>query len=557
MRDAPTSSGPALRRRALVGVLLAVIGLSLAPAQPAAAELVGSISGVVTAGGRPIANVWVSATPVTPTGDWAGRGFLASTDAQGRYAFPDVYTPRVKVQARAPATGQWASTYWPRAFTFADAEVLGVAAAGSRADIELAPGGSVRGTVVAGDSGDPLVGSRVSAHIATPGGLEEVGLPGLGVSSGEFIIDALPPVPVLLQATAPLDGNYLGQWYDGAGYAGTATGVDGSDRTTGIRIALRLGAEVSGTVRDDAGAPVAGVGVTLTFCPGLCPLRATTAEDGSYRIGSIPPGPRQMLHAQAPGSGLLEGWHRRPGEDREARLDLRAGDSVVDADITLVRGAFLTVQVVDDGTGDPVPRVSAELVSVSNPILGFLPGSRDRLVVRSGSPMLAQDVSDDPEGLGASGGVGAGDVAPHPQVLTGASPAGSHLAEAPPPGELVIGPVPPGEYRLVLYPGYTNARYLPTTWGEPSGIDRTGGIVLAPEERARALVPLVASAPAGPGPAGAGAQGTVESSCRGDDSAGGSAEPAAAPSGPAIRGGPAWPGLASGVLGDPPAWVRP
>ena len=139
-------------RTALGAAALALASL-LAAAAPVAAQLVGSISGTVTAGGSPVANVWVSATPVTPTGDWAGRGFVTSTDALGRYSFPDVYVPHVKVQARAPALSGLASTYWPRAFSFEAADVLGVASSGSTADIELASGGSVSGTVVAGCRG--------------------------------------------------------------------------------------------------------------------------------------------------------------------------------------------------------------------------------------------------------------------------------------------------------------------------------------------------------------------------------------------------------------------
>jgi hypothetical protein len=536
MRAAPTPSRPALRLPVRVAALLATAVLAFVPALPAEAELLGSIKGVVTAGGQPVANAWVAAMPVTSTGGWAGRGLLTSTDAQGRYSFPDVEAPRVKVQARAPATAQWSSTYWPRAFSFADAEVLRVAPSGSEADIELAPAGSVRGTVVAGDSGEPLAGSRVSAHVVTADGVEEVGLPGLVTGPGEFLIDSLPPVPVVLQVTPPLKGNFLGQWFDDAGYAEVATALDGSTRTTGLRIALRRGAELVGTVRDDTGQPVAGARVVLTRCPVLCPIATTTGDDGTYRFTSVPPGPVLMLRVTEPGRGLLEGWYHRPGEAGEARLTVRAGEVLSGLDVTLVRGAYLTATVVDDATGAPIPGSSAELLPVDNAVLGFLPSVRDQLQIRGWSGQLAPTRS--------TGSAESTDGA-------GAPAEGASRARA---GVLRFGPVPPGEYRLVLYPGFDNARYVPTVWGEPTGIDASGVIRLSAGQDVTATIPLVGKGPAGDGH---GRQEAPEASPgRCPQSVGsGLSTGADGAAGGTADGRHAWPGAFVGFLGPGPDWA--
>jgi hypothetical protein len=549
---------PALpsRARITLGVAgLALAGLVAAPA-PVAAQLVGSISGTVTAGGSPVANVWVSATPVTPTGDWAGRGFVTSTDALGRYSFPDVYVPHVKVQARAPALSALASTYWPRAFSFESADVLGVASSGSTADIELAPGGSVSGTVVAGASGGVVGDARVTAYLADEPGIEPVGSARLA-PPGEFRIEGLPPAPVVLFAEAA-GGNLLGQWYDGVGFAGVATPLDGASATTGIRIPLARGGEVRGSVLDDAGEPVVGAQVTLTHCPGLCPMVATTDERGAYRIGSVPAGRGLMLRAAADDQGFLADWHRGPAGGVEQRLDLEPGDTLSGLDMELVRGAFLSVSVVDDASGAPVPGISAELESLSDPLLGFLPGTRDRLVVRSGSGFLSSGESSAVRGDEVQVGSGTGGPGAEPGVESGSTDAGTSS------GRFVIGPVPPGEYRLSVYPGYRNPRYVPVAWGEPSGIAGDGVIRLSAGERAEAVVPLVGSSspPAGGGSPGSGPAGQEGAApCSGQDS---SVAPPVTPQSVDPAGGAragssaatAWPGVFAGFLAaSPPGWV--
>jgi hypothetical protein len=153
------------RRSAHTGAVALVAALILAvlPGGRAQAALVGSISGVVTAAGEPVAYAWVSIIPVTPQGLWAGRGVVTSTDAQGGYRVDDVYTDFVKVQVRGPSG--LATTYWPDAATFGNATPVRITSAGARADVDLPRGGSVSGQVVDARSGEPVAGARVAASL--------------------------------------------------------------------------------------------------------------------------------------------------------------------------------------------------------------------------------------------------------------------------------------------------------------------------------------------------------------------------------------------------------
>ena len=147
--------------------LLAILSIGGVPA-PAAAELVGSVSGTVRAAGVPVANAWVTVTPVTPTGDWAGRPVQTTTDRDGRYEVRDLYATHVKIQVRAPSFSGLASAYWPGAYSFASAGTLRVASSGSTADVDLPVSGSISGRVVDADTGDPIVGARSWSRMWMP-----------------------------------------------------------------------------------------------------------------------------------------------------------------------------------------------------------------------------------------------------------------------------------------------------------------------------------------------------------------------------------------------------
>ena len=366
--SAPTDGAP---RLALVA-LLVVAGIVAMPA-PASAELVGSVSGTVRGAGQPVANAWVTLMPVTPTGDWAGRPATTTTDADGRYEFGELYAFHVKVQVRAPALSDLASAYWPQAYSFADAGTLRVANSGSTADVDLPGASTISGTVRDARSGQPISGARVVAHVDSPPGWEAVGSQGFTAAGpGGFLIEGLPPVPVGLQVMSPAGSNYLDQWYDGAGFYGEAEMLEPG--AGGIEVTLRPGGQISGTVRDAAGASVPGVAVAVVGCPGLCPLTALTDESGRYRINAVPPGPGLRAYADGSQVGLLNGWYSAPGADSDTMVDLAPGQVLDGLDFSLTPGAVVVGQVVDSQTGEPVAGASADLRDLSNPLSAF--GSR-------------------------------------------------------------------------------------------------------------------------------------------------------------------------------------
>ncbi len=316
-------------------------------------EPTGSLSGTVTGDGTALANVWVTLTPVDSRGSAIRPAQRTATDASGRYTFPGLPEGAVKVQVKAPLLGELVDTYWPGAYSFGEAGVIEVATATTTANIDLPVGGSAQGQVVAAGTGQPLEGARVTALIASDPSSGNVGATLPGEGPGRFSLTGLPPVPLQLSVSLPPDSAYLAPSDDPSG-AWEALRVDGGASTAELTIGLRRAAAITGTVRDDAGTPVAGADVRLMGCLPACPPHATTDALGRYRLGSVAPGTRLAVVAQ-PAWGLLGPWY--PSREATARvpdLEVREGEVLDSVDLTLTRPAFVSLDVRGADLAEPV-----------------------------------------------------------------------------------------------------------------------------------------------------------------------------------------------------------
>ena len=208
-------------------------------------------------------------------------------------------------------------------------------------------------------------------------------------------------------------------------------------------IRLREGGQVSGVVRDDLGREVAGAAVTIMRCPCVCPMTVVTDDEGAYRITGVPAGPGLRAFVDATDVGLLSQWYGASGPGGGTQFDLAAGEVLDAIDFALTRGAVLMGRVVDGQTGAPIPGASAVLADVDDPRRSFLA----RVVEDPGAPPPT-------------------------------SPA------------FTFGPVPPGQYSLIVYPGSRNGDYLPVQWVGSAGFDGAGLVDLHRGERAEVSVRL-------------------------------------------------------------------
>jgi hypothetical protein len=484
-------------RLLLVGCMvvgLAVVGTPL----PASASLIGELSGTVTGGGTALPNVWVTYTPVTEAGDPRGNPQRTLTDVSGRYEFPEVYDQNIKVQVRAPLFGEFVDTYWPEAHTFTQAGILEISDWPVRADIDLPVGGSVSGRVVDIATGAPVPGAQVSAMITASPGSGAVGFTSRDRAPGEFAISGLPPVPLMLRVRLPSDSRYLAA---GPGERFEGVAIDGAATTSGVTVGLRRGAEIRGTVRDDAGVPVEGALIKVVGCMPNCPLIVSSEDSGAYQIVGVSPGSRLGVVAWK-GDQLVRQWY--PGRDNASRANdiaLEPGDTIENVDFALSRAAFMTVPVTGADSGDPLPGAIVLLVSSTDSF-------ERHYALRS------------KEG----------------------------------PGRMRLGPLHPGSYRLTVMPGATNPGYAAVDRATSTGIAPEGIIELGPEDDVEFAVELPrlpgSQDPSAGGVRAAGTVGAGSSNDGGGRTTGCRTAPANSDAPDAgTNGSPTgWPGLAPGFL---------
>lgn len=427
------------RQRPVGGAVMCVLALALAllgaPALASTDEL-GSVSGVVTAGGAPLSAAWVVLTPVTATGDWAGESTQAATDEAGRYSFGGLAHRHVKVHVRSPLVGNFVATFWPGVYTFGQAGVITVTATGFVADISLPTGRAIAGQVVAQDTGEPVEGALLMARIAESPWAQPAGRLEPGSAPGRFEITGLPPVPIRLYVQVPQGSPFLGDGYWSDSALETGRRVDAPGDVRGLEIRLQRGGEVSGTVRDGLGHPVAGAAVRIENCQYACPGEAISDASGDYRIRGIPPSDRLLVRAVAP--GVIDQWFAGANDWIKAtEFALGLGEVRAGVDFVLVGGGVLVGRVIAGDTGQPLPEVAAYVESVVDP----------------GRRWFA-DVTSEAAGT------------------------------------FRIGPVPPDTYRLVLLPTSRRSSYWPARWLTSTGIDTSGVIRLDPGKEVEVEVRL-------------------------------------------------------------------
>lgn len=299
------------------------------PAGPntVAANLSGG-DAVANFGLRDIVPVAVSGTVTDTTGAAvAGAsvtidGQTTATDADGSYLFDQVPVGTHPVSITTPP-GYTVATQPPPVTVPDDSEVPI-----TDVDFVIAENADLRGTVRSNGTG--VAGVTVTA--TAPGGAT---LTRVTDASGAYTFPRLPAGDYTITMTTP------------AGFVATSP-VTRNEQVAAVDVAevdfelARLGA-IDGTVRDDDGAPIAGVTVTLTGPD--APRQLTSDADGTFGLGDLPPGTYTLTVVPPEGTSIV-------GSATRTVVITAAGDVIAEQDFTLAADA---VVVPPDPTDPPDP----------------------------------------------------------------------------------------------------------------------------------------------------------------------------------------------------------
>ena len=252
------------------------------------------ISGRVTSrAGRPLKGICVLADQVGG-GRQGGASFVALTSKSGGYTIGVRQAGRYHVVflSACAASGNFAPQLWKDAGSIGAAGVLVVRRhqAVTHIDAVLGIGASITGRVRSSHQHGSFAGICVFA----------MGTGGQRLFEGAAIARANGTFRMPSLAT----GKYRLQFFNGCGPQSTylpltlrrPVAVTDGKTTSGVRVSLRLGGAITGTVTDAAGHPLSGICVTAsTFGSGiLLGLGPVTSASGTYRAGGLPTGRYQM-----------------------------------------------------------------------------------------------------------------------------------------------------------------------------------------------------------------------------------------------------------------------
>ena len=265
------------------------------PAAPGAASKDGSISGLVTGGGKPVGGICALAFPFGRPGL-----HIAVTGKDGTYRTrlrPGKYLMLFTTGLnRCPSHANWLTQLYPGINSPAKIRHLKpikvrAEKVTSGIDAKLKQGAEITGTVHSA-SGHPL--SKICVELAGPAGFEDPSNDRARTgTSGRYALHSLTQGNYRMVLIDCGTSNYAYQWWKGATSRRQASII----KVTGpqlkkINATLAPGATVSGTVRalNASGEPISGVCVNAFASDGHSYAFRVTSKQGSYQLKGLAAG---------------------------------------------------------------------------------------------------------------------------------------------------------------------------------------------------------------------------------------------------------------------------
>jgi len=300
----------------------------------------GSISGVVTDGENPLANIAV---------DIMDGGYGVCTDENGNYTIAGLPFGTYDIVA---------GRNFCEPHSYAEQVMPGITLDEENSDIggidfELAVGGSISGTITA------VGGGLVDEEIHLSACFEDDSYCGWASmqDDGTYVITGLLEGEYRVHAYQWPIGNWVGEVFDNTQDwdAFTPVSVTAGQDTPNINFELQLGGSISGTITPVGGGLIEDK-IDLSACfedESFCSW-ASMRSDGTYEIIGLLPGKYRVHAYQWPkGYWIDEVYEETRDWDAYTPVIVTAGGETSGIDFTLELGGGIT-GVVEDGDGNPI-----------------------------------------------------------------------------------------------------------------------------------------------------------------------------------------------------------
>ena len=336
---------------------------------PATAQAAGGVAGTVTAvGGGALEGISVCARNQV-----AFSEECATTDAAGEYEIE--LSQAGKYRVKFEGGDDYVDRWFADAANEGEAEVLSISSHLTEGvDAELPPAGQIEGTVV--DAVSKAGVENVSTCARREGGFISPYCTQTD-PDGHYRLGGLPAGSYIVEFSAdfePENRDYLHEYYDDSPNESEATPVTVTpgSASTGVDAALAKGAQITGTVTDEGGAPVQGVSVCAEVAKarpnfGACGF---TDADGVYTIHRLATDRYLVGFSPGPFSGnfLRQYYDDRPSRKLADVVQTTAPATVTGIDATLHPGGQIkgTITAADGTT--PIQNASACAVEVGSTV---------------------------------------------------------------------------------------------------------------------------------------------------------------------------------------------
>ena len=334
----------------------------------ASLELGASISGMVTGiAAMPLSGIHVTAERDISGGygDW--QGFSEAISVDGIYELGGLPAGTYRVRFWDD-TGFYAPQFWEGVVRDSEATLIDLPAGGTQPGVNasLTLAGHIVGTVT-GEGAGAIQYVTVSVHRFNGEWYDWMGSTETQ-PDGSYDIGGLAPGAYRVSFGAPSEGYWASEWYLDA--TSMEEGQDVNVGDGGFVVAdaeLGVGGGISGTVRNESGEPLAYMDISAfrmrvegdeTWWDGIGGVQ--TAEDGTYRIGGLPPGTYQFeINDGWSGDYAVEVYENARNVGEGIDIPVVAGQDTTGVDPVLGLGGRIAGRVVDEG-GQPLQGIMVQ-----------------------------------------------------------------------------------------------------------------------------------------------------------------------------------------------------